>query len=112
MSKKITMHFIVLYVLVILILVLFAFSLRSNAQEEWLCVQETCTETAPVGDEWIAQNCGEFQPEPGEVFIACQLTIDGVEQIVALSSLNLSAIRTCVQTQCLQEVRVRTVLLQ
>ena len=109
-SKK-TLHIIALYALVI---ALFVFVLAINQSpsaldEDWVCVQEVCVESAPAGEAWAEQNCGEVETEQGDVIVACALVIDGVQQVVPIDALNLSAIEACTQYQCLQEVRVRPV---
>ena len=108
-ATKKTVHFIILY---ILIAVLFAiaimnFSATQQATGDWVCVQETCIESEPAGEEWAAQNCGEVETDQGEIVMACVLVIDGIEQLVPMDALNLSAIQSCTLYQCLQEVPVR-----
>lgn len=107
-SKEV-IHFTVLYSLtfMVFLFVLISFSSSDN-QGEWLCVEETCLETSPVGEAWITENCGDFQTEQGDVIMACQLMLDGEERIVPFDSLNLSAIQVCAVSQCVQEIRVRT----
>ena len=102
--SKLTLHIIILYVLV---LILGGILFFTQEDHEWVCVQEVCLESAPAGDAWAQENCGEIETQEGERIVACALVIDGVEQLVPLTSLNLSAIQTCTLYQCLQEVPVR-----
>lgn len=105
-TKK-TIHFLILYVLVLGVFVFALTSSLYSADEEWVCVQDVCVASEPAGEAWAQENCGEVETDDGEFIVACALVIDGVEQLVPIDTLNLSAIQVCTQYQCLQEVRVR-----
>lgn len=111
-EKKKIMHIMILYVLV-LGLAVYAFASWATAGDDiggdWACIQEVCTASVPAGEAWAEQNCGTVEDENGNPVEACVVTVDGQEQIVPRSTLNLSAIQQCTQTTCLQEVRVRPV---
>lgn len=110
-GKKTAIHIIVLYVLIIIfggaILALNVGEMTS--EDNWQCVQEQCVEFVPGGQEWAAQNCGVVEDDQGNPVEACRVVVNGVEQVVPANTINFSAIQTCAQSVCLQEVRVRAV---
>lgn len=104
-------HLLVLYVIVAIIgvwlLLLSTPDVTGDTQEEWVCLQQVCSQSEPGGDLWVQENCGVIEDDQGNPVEACQVVIDGVEQLVALQEINTSAIRNCVEYTCVQEVRVR-----
>lgn len=106
-------HFIVLYVLIAvlgvwMLLVSTQAATSSAASDgEWVCLQTVCSQSEPGGELWAQENCGFIEDENGEQVEACQVVIDGEEQVIRKDAINLSAIRNCLEYQCVQEVKVR-----
>lgn len=111
-EKKKIMHIMILYVIVIALLI-WAFAAWSTddftGTDDWVCTQQICSASEPAGENWAQQNCGLVNDSAGVPIEACAVVIDGQQQIVPRSSINLSAIQQCTEFTCVQEVRVRNV---
>ena len=110
-NEAVQKHFLVLYVLIAALgLWIFLVSTIQPAatQEQWVCAQTACARSEPAGQAWAQENCGTITDnQTGEIVQACRVTINGEEQVVRRDALNLSAIRTCLEYRCVQEVQVR-----
>lgn len=106
-------HLLALYVLIAVLgaWMVLATNTEVTTQEsgDWACLQTVCSQSEPGGELWAQENCGTIEDENGTLIEACSVVINGQEQIIQRNAINFSAIRSCTEYTCVQEIRVREV---
>ena len=104
-------HTLVLYALACILLTttLYSLFLIRDLEDErgvWVCSNVVCTRTISSA-EWADNNCFTAPTENGSEIIVCRVVVDGANQLIPFSALNISGIEQCVEYACDQEVNVR-----
>lgn len=109
--KSDSTHITILYFLIVLLAATLLFAMFTTPKQKqdgtWVCGTVACGKTVNVQD-WVSTNCADTPLNNGSSTMACHVVIDGQQQLVPLSSLNLTALgQQCIAYVCTQDVMVR-----
>ena len=88
-----------------LIISIISFFASFATRGEWACVRSECVRWVE-GEEWVKHFC--YQNETSKEMF-CNVILNDQPLIVPLSMINISSVRSCAETRCVQEVLTRRV---